>query len=138
MSTSIGLVSAGSSRSAESCVSPRRRTTRPRPGRPRRGQLRDAQLRTEIVRVHRANFGVYGVEKVWRQLLREGIVVGRDRVGRLMAAAGLRGVRRGKFKRTTITDAAGISSGRPGRAPVQRSSTESRCGWRTSSATRRS
>jgi putative transposase len=33
--------------------------------------------------------------------------VGRDRVGRLMADLGLRGVRRGKFKRTTITDAAG-------------------------------
>ena len=69
--------------------------------------LRDAQLGCEITRVHQENFGVYGVEKVWRQLLREGIVVGRDRVGRLMADLGLSGVRRGKFKRTTITDAAG-------------------------------
>lgn len=66
--------------------------------------LRDAELVTEIERVHRANFGVYGVEKVWRQLSREGIEVGRDRVARLMAAQGLRGVRRGKFKRTTIAD----------------------------------
>jgi putative transposase len=70
--------------------------------------VRDAELVVEIVRVHRANFGVYGVEKVWRQLLREGIEVGRDRVARLMAAAGLRGVRRGKFKRTTISDDAGV------------------------------
>ena len=70
--------------------------------------VRDEQLRTEIIRVHRANFGVYGVEKVWRQLLREGIVVGRDRVGRLMAGMGLRGVRRGKFKRTTIADEAAV------------------------------
>jgi putative transposase len=70
--------------------------------------LRDAELLDEIVRVHRANFGVYGVEKLWRQLLREGIDVGRDRVARLMAANGLRGVRRGKFKRTTITDDTGL------------------------------
>jgi putative transposase len=70
--------------------------------------LRDAELIVEIGRVHRANFGVYGVEKVWRQLGREGIDVGRDRVARLMAAQGLRGVRRGKFKRTTITDDAGV------------------------------
>ena len=68
--------------------------------------VRDEQLRAEILRVHRANFGVYGVEKVWRQLLREGVIVGRDRVGRLMADMGLRGVRRGKFKRTTIADEA--------------------------------
>jgi len=70
--------------------------------------LRDTALLTEIGRVHRANFGVYGVEKVWRQLIREGIEVGRDRVARLMAAHGLRGVRRGKFKRTTISDDTGV------------------------------
>jgi putative transposase len=40
---------------------------------------------------------------VWCQLRREGVDVGRDRVGRLMKLLGLRGVRRGKFKRTTIT-----------------------------------
>jgi putative transposase len=38
-------------------------------------QLSDAQLKIEIARVHRANFGVYGIEKVWRQLNREGIKV---------------------------------------------------------------
>ena len=45
---------------------------------------RDEELMVEIARVHRDNFGVYGVEKVWRQLNREGIRVGRDRVARLM------------------------------------------------------
>lgn len=40
-------------------------------------RLRDEELKLEIVRVHEANFGVYGVEKVWRQLHREGIRVGR-------------------------------------------------------------
>jgi putative transposase len=54
--------------------------------------------------VHEENFDVYGVDKVWTQLQREGVDVGRDRVGRLMGNLGLRGVRRGKFKRTTITD----------------------------------
>jgi putative transposase len=75
---------------------------------PSAGAVRDAQLHSEITRVHQANFGVYGVEKVWRQLVREGVVVGRDGVGRLMADMGLRGVRRGKFKRTTIADEAAM------------------------------
>ncbi len=64
--------------------------------------LSDRHLKTEIVRVHRANFSVYGIEKVWRQLNREGIKVGRDRVARLMAELELSGVVRGKKKRTTI------------------------------------
>jgi putative transposase len=44
---------------------------------------------------------VYGAEKIWRQLVREGIQVGRDRVARLMRALGIRGVVRGKPRRTT-------------------------------------
>ena len=64
-------------------------------------QLRDAQLMVEIQRVYKANFSVYGVRKVWRQLHREGIVVGRDRVARLMGELGICGVVRGKTKRTT-------------------------------------
>ena len=47
-------------------------------------QVSDQQLKIEITRVHRDNFGVYGIEKVWRQLNREGHKVGRDRVARLM------------------------------------------------------
>ena len=65
---------------------------------------RDAALRPEITRVHRENFGVYGTRKIWHQLGREGIPVGRDRVARLMRACSLRGVRRGAFKRTTQSD----------------------------------
>jgi putative transposase len=64
-------------------------------------QRSDERLKGEITRVHRANFGVYGIEKVWRQLTREGIQIGRDRVARLMAGLDLRGVVRGKRKRTT-------------------------------------
>jgi len=67
-------------------------------------QLSDQQLKCEIARVHRENFGVYGMEKVWRQLNREGIKVGRDRVARLMHDLHLSGVVRGKKKRTTVPD----------------------------------
>lgn len=62
---------------------------------------RDAVLKAEIGRVHQENFGVYGVDKVWRQLNREQVAVGRDRVARLMRELGLAGVVRGKPKRTT-------------------------------------
>jgi transposase InsO family protein len=67
---------------------------------------RDITLRTEIRRVYEENFGVYGVRKVWRQLLREGIAVARCTVARLMRAMGLQGVVRGKRVRTTISNAA--------------------------------
>ena len=70
--------------------------------RPSARQVRDDQLKIEIARVHRDNFGVYGIEKVWRQLKREGHKVGRDRVARLMDDLDLSGVVRGKKKRTTI------------------------------------
>ena len=62
---------------------------------------RDEQLKIEIARVHRDNFGVYGIDKVWRQLNREGIQVGRDRVHRLMDEMDLEGVVRGKRKPIT-------------------------------------
>jgi len=74
--------------------------TRPRSAR----SVRDEQLKIDIARVHRANYGVYGVRKTHAELRREGIEVGRDQVGRLMCDLGLEGVRRGKFKRTTIGD----------------------------------
>jgi len=64
-------------------------------------QLSDQRLKIEITRVHGANFGVYGIEKVWRQLNREGHNVGRDRVARLMGDLELSGVVRGKRKCTT-------------------------------------
>jgi putative transposase len=64
-------------------------------------QRNDERLKIEIDRVHRANFGVYGIEKVWRQLNREGHKVGRDRIARLMDDLELSGVVRGKKKRTT-------------------------------------
>ena len=66
--------------------------------------LRDAELRPQIQRVFDANWQVYGVRKVWRQLRREGFDVARCTVARLMKAIGIQGVIRGKPHKTTIPD----------------------------------
>ena len=63
--------------------------------------IKDAELKPGIARVHAGNFGVYGVRKVWRQLCREGVDVGRDQVARLMDELGLHGATRTKRVRTT-------------------------------------
>ena len=78
----------------------------------------------DIRRVFEANFCVYGVREVWRQLGREGIVTARctvpsaghptqlrwawplARSARLMRTMSLRGAVRGKTIRTTIPDPA--------------------------------
>jgi putative transposase len=64
--------------------------------------LRDDELKTEIARVHRENFGVYGAPKIWAQLNREGLRVARCTVERLMRDLGLQGAVRGRPRRTTI------------------------------------
>ncbi|WP_409259089.1 IS3 family transposase [Paraburkholderia sp. Cpub6] len=71
---------------------------------------RDEFLSPEIKRVWQANMQVYGADKVWKQLNREGIAVARCTVERLMKQQGLRGVRRGKRVRTTIPE---VSAQRP-------------------------
>ncbi|MCM4588954.1 IS3 family transposase [Escherichia coli] len=70
----------------------------------------DDWLKREIQRVYDENHQVYGVRKVWRQLLREGIRVARCTVARLMAVMGLAGVLRGKKVRTTVSRKA-VSAG---------------------------
>ncbi len=66
---------------------------------------RDAEL---VVEIHAARIGyraVYGVRKTWKELKRRGITdAGRERVARLMRQEGLRGVQRGKKRRTTRPD----------------------------------
>jgi len=52
------------------------------------------------------NFAVYGVRKIWRQMMREGFPIARCTVARLMREMGLAGVVRGKPIRTTISDKA--------------------------------
>jgi len=65
---------------------------------------RDDVLAPQIERVWKANMQVYGADKVWRQLGREGHPVARCTVERLMRRRGLQGVRRGKVVRTTVSD----------------------------------
>ena len=60
--------------------------------------------------MHRENFGVYGVRKVWHALQHESIDVGRDQVARLMRVAGLKGMTRRRKVRTTIPTPSGVSS----------------------------
>jgi putative transposase len=72
---------------------------------PSKRACRDAELVVEIRRVYADNLFVYGADKVWAQLNREGIRVARCTVERLMRAEGLSGARRGKtFVVTTRAD----------------------------------
>jgi hypothetical protein len=75
-------------------------------------KVRDEYLKTEIARVYRDNFSVYGAPKIWAQLNREDIRVARCTVERLMSQLGIQGAVRGKTKRTTI--AADGTVARPG------------------------
>lgn len=71
---------------------------------------RDEVLRTQIERIWQVNFKVYGADKVWHQIKREGapdgLPVARCTVERLMGDMGLRGARRGKNVRTTTPNPA--------------------------------
>ncbi len=62
----------------------------------------DEPLLEIILRIHRENFGVYGVRKIWHALQHEGLDVGRYQVARLMRLAGLKGQTRRKKIRTTF------------------------------------
>ena len=68
------------------------------------GARRDDEMRAQIKRVHEASFGLYGARTVWHQLRREGVVIAKCTVERIMAAMGLAGVRRGKKTTTTVSD----------------------------------
>jgi transposase InsO family protein len=65
---------------------------------------RDDTLVPQIERVWQANMRVYGADKIWKQMNREGLSIARCTVERLMKRLGLHGVRRGKVVRTTVSD----------------------------------
>ena len=70
-------------------------------------QQRDVVLKVAINRVWDAHRQVYGADKVWAQLNRDGVRVARCTVERLMREMGLRGVVRGQQRvRTTLPDTA--------------------------------
>ena len=63
--------------------------------------IRDESLAADITRIHVDHFSVYGARKLWHQLRREGVAVGRDQVRRVMGALGLAGATRTRRIRTT-------------------------------------
>jgi putative transposase len=66
---------------------------------------RDVELVREIHAARDGYRSVYGVRKTWKELHRRGVTdAGRDRVARLMRQEGLRGVQRGRKRRTTVPD----------------------------------
>jgi putative transposase len=77
-----------------------------RPPSPR--AVRDEELKKMIAKICEENYSVYGPRKVWWQLRRDGVQVGRGRIERLMREMGLAGVMRGKTVRTTVQDKDGI------------------------------
>ena len=67
---------------------------------------RDAVLGPVLRGLWEDNYCIYGARKPWKTARRAGRDVGRDQVARLMRAAGIEGVRRGKRVRTTKPDPA--------------------------------
>ena len=65
---------------------------------------RDDTLTPQIQQVWQSNMQVYGADKVWHQMNRDGVQVARCTVERLMKRLGLQGARRGKVVRTTVPD----------------------------------
>ena len=96
-------------------------------------ELADAYAANTLVDLYRKNRGVYGVRKLWHTARRAGHPWGRDQIGRLMAIAGIDGVRRGRHRTVTTqrdqtaprhrTSAIGRGLHRPHRTSG---------GWRTS------
>jgi len=70
----------------------------------RRAQA-DAVVLSQIRKIHSASYGTYGAPRVHAELVANGVRVGRKRVARLMAKAGLVGVSRRKFVTTTVRGA---------------------------------
>ena len=73
-------------------------------------KVRDELLISQIRKVHADNYGVYGYRKMHQPMRRAGWDIGRDQTARLMKAAGLEGIRRGRKALTTT----------PGSAPDDR------------------
>ena len=75
----------------------RRALGRPRPG----ARIGNDALLVHIRAVHAESRGEYGWPRVWKQLLAQGIRVGKERVRKLMKQHGIRARGKRKFKATT-------------------------------------
>jgi putative transposase len=60
----------------------------------------DAQLTEQITQVHEKSRGAYGAIKTWRALTQIGVCVGKHRVARLRAQAGIEAARKRRFRKT--------------------------------------
>ena len=65
--------------------------------------VRDQVLGDEMERLHAESYGGYGVRKVYCLMRRQGWLMGRDQVARVMKARRIAGIRRGKTTFTTKT-----------------------------------
>ena len=79
-------------RTLDLCENPEHRAKR---------DLHDLHHAEQIKRIWKESSGRYGVRKVWQKLKREGYVIARCTVARLMKKLGIQGVWRGKNKQTT-------------------------------------
>ena len=79
-------------RTLDLCENPEHRAKR---------DLHDLHHAEEIKRIWKESSGRYGVRKVWQKLKREGYIIARCTVARLMKKLGIQGVWRGKNKQTT-------------------------------------
>jgi putative transposase len=71
---------------------------------PSKRDVEDQELLARLVRLHAASRGTYGRPRLCADLRAEGVRVGPKRVARLMRRAGLEGVSRRKWIRTTTRD----------------------------------
>ena len=71
---------------------------------PSRRAREEEALRQQIKAIHERSRGTYGVPRIRAELRAQGVLVSRERIGRLMRAAGLRGVSRRMWVKTTRRD----------------------------------
>jgi transposase InsO family protein len=72
--------------------------------RPSAREVTDAELGEKITAIHTESKGTYGSPRVHAELRRHGVGVGKRRVARLMARAGLEGRHKKRWRKTTVPD----------------------------------
>jgi putative transposase len=92
--------------------------------------VRDAALKAEISRVWKENREVYGADKVWLELNRQGVTVARCTTERLMRQLGLQGVRRERKIRSTVPGKRRAAGAGPAQAGLHRPGAEPPLGSR--------
>jgi len=71
---------------------------------PSNRQLSDDELGEQVERIYEASRRTYGAPRIAKALRREGVCVSKKRVARIMAARGLVGRCKRRWKKTTIAD----------------------------------